>query len=302
MIRPSGAAAIASALGLVGLLVLGARAIRPRTAPGRGPLLSIAQRDPGATPGRSIAAPATIALALGGLPPGELPRMREHLAEAADVAARLAAPDLFDLGELADDAGTGTQRELLPDLPALTAAANLRGAPWEAPGIAVRLGAECEPAAARCVPLFSQSEDDDSGDALVRRGRSLAWALAKAGLLRVAAGSRPALLRSLRASQPRPSGAIALVFDAPRGKLDEAELDRLRQEARRALADLREGAPERPWLEALAAAPPDWELPIGLDADEVLVVPRLRVLARLQDFTSEVESAGTIEWVVRPRP
>jgi len=36
-------------------------------------------------------------------------------------------------------------------------------------------------------------------------------------------------------------------------------------------------------------------LPIALDADEVLVIPRLSALARLQDFRSEVERAGTCE-------
>ena len=44
------------------------------------------------------------------------------------------------------------------------------------------LKGDAEAAASRCVPVFSQSAD--AGDALARRGRSLAWALGNAGLLR----------------------------------------------------------------------------------------------------------------------
>ncbi len=297
MSRRSGAAVLACALGLVGLLGLAAWSTRPKAAQSRGPFLSILQRDGGS--GRSAVAPGAIALALGGSPPEELPRLREHLADSTDEAVQRAAPELFDLEEHAVDASPGPLRQTLPDLPALTAAANLLGAPWDAPGISVELGPACGAGAARCVSLFSPA--DDPADALVRRGRALAWAVASAGLLRVAAGSRPALLRALRAAQLRSSSTLALVFDAVRGKVDEAELDLLRQEARRALAHLAPDAPQRPWLHALGAAPADWELPIELDADQVLVVPRLSALARLQDFTAEVESTGAVEWMVRPR-
>jgi hypothetical protein len=61
------------------------------------------------------------------------------------------------------------------------------------------------------------------------------------------------------------------------------------------LAHLAPDAPQRPWLDALCAARAGWELPIGLDADDVLVIPRLSALARLQDFRSEVELAGMFE-------
>jgi len=107
----------------------------------------------------------------------------------------------------------------------------------------------------------------------------------------VPAGSRAARLRSLRGAQVRPSGTIALVFAAARGALDEVELERLREQARRLRVHLAPDAPQRLWLEAIGAAPADWELPIGLDADEVLVIPRLSALARLQDFHSEIAAA-----------
>jgi hypothetical protein len=41
-------------------------------------------------------------------------------------------------------------------------------------------------------------------------------------------------------------------------------------------------------------------LPIRLDADELLVVPRLGALARVTEFVAEVRSAGDAEWVVIP--
>jgi hypothetical protein len=126
--------------------------------------------------------------------------------------------------------------------------------------------------------------------------------LGNAALLRVSASSRPTLLRSLREAQRRPSGTVAMVFDATRGALDEAELELLRQEARQALRHLAPDAPQRPWLEALCAARADWELPITLDAAQLLVVPRLSALARLREFASEIERTGAFEWVVRPAP
>jgi hypothetical protein len=91
-----------------------------------------------------------------------------------------------------------------------------------------------------------------------------------------------------------------MVFDATRGKLDEVELDLLRRQAHRALADMAADSPRRPWFAAIEATPADWQLPIALAADELLVIPRLSALARLRDFTAEVERAGTFDWVVRP--
>ena len=297
MSRRLGAAAWACGLGLGSLLGLAACSTRPKEAERRGPFLSIAQRE-GVSRIRGAMAPESISLALGGLPPVELPRLREHLIESTDTGLRRAAPELFDL---ADDAtAPDSLRHALPDLPALTAAANVLGSPWAAPGISVKLGPVCDAAVSRCVPLFVPA--DEPADAIARRGRGLAWALANAAALRVAANSRSSLLRALREAQPRPSSTLAMVFGATRGTLDETELDSLRQQARRALADLASDAPQRPWLEALGAARAQWELPIALDADEVLVIPRLSALARLQDFASEIERAGSFEWVVRPGP
>ncbi|HLK35831.1 MAG TPA: hypothetical protein VKU41_03695 [Polyangiaceae bacterium] len=244
--------------------------------------------------------PASISLALGGLPPEELSRLRERIEESADAALRRAAPDLLDMGSAADDAAAAdAASQVGPDLPALTAAVNLGGAPWSAPGISVRLGPGCDPAASRCVPLFAAASSEPE-DPLARRARSLAWALSNAARVRAPPSSRTALVRSLRTAQRRPSSAVAIVFDAARGTLDGTELDLLRREARRAMEPLGPDAPQRPWLEAVAGAQATWELPIDLEPGELLVVPRLSALARLADFTSEVESSGTFTWVTRP--
>ena len=307
MMRRSRVAAVRD-LGLLALFALAACSIRPKASESRAAFLSIVQRGPNVKPelarGEALA-PRVVALALGGLPPEALPRLREYLAEATDGALRRAAPEAFELDDVAP--ADSTLHNVLPNLPALTAAANMLGSPWEAPDISVKLGRACESAAARCVPLFPQlpappSASAESGDSLVRRGRALAWALDNAALLRVPASSRAAVLHALREAQSRPSGTLAMVFGAPRGKLDEAELDLLRGRARKSLADIASDSPRRPLLDALAATQADWELPVAIDGDELLVIPRLSAMARLRDFTSEVERAGAFDWVVRPTP
>jgi hypothetical protein len=301
MSRGSGASALAAVLGLAGLVALAGCPSR-RKAERTGPFLSILREEAeeALPPAGEAVPPRSIALALGGLPREALTELREHLTQWTDGAVRRAAPMLFDL-ELGDDddaaAAPDPLRKALPDLPALTAAVNVLGGPWSGPGLTVRIGPSCADAASRCVPLFvPRPGDEDRSDDLVRRGRALAWTLGNAVLRRVPAGSRASFLESLREAQTRPASTIALVFAARQGALDEAELELVRDQARVALAHLPPGAPQRPWLEALGAAPGRWELPIALDDDEVLVIPRLSALARLQDFRSEIDHAP------HPRP
>jgi hypothetical protein len=292
------ALACEAAIAIVAMLGLSACSKQTKAAEHGGAILSLFSSD-AAPAERRLVTPAAAALALGGLPPEELPRLRKHLADSTDGALLRAAPELFDLDSPPDAApAVDPLRESLPDLPALTAAVNVLGAPWEAPGISVRLGPACETGASRCLPLFGAASYGD--DPVVRRGRGLAWALAGSALLRVSSVARAPLLQVLQEAQLRPSGTIAMVFAASRGSVDPKELDLLRREARRAAEPLRPDAPQRPWLDALVGARPEWELPVAIDADQVLVVPRLRVLARMQDFVSEVQGAGTFEWAARP--
>lgn len=289
MTTGSWAAARGSPLALAGLLAVAACANHSRAADRRGPVLSVVARE-GAVAARRPIGPAVVSLALAGLPPGELARVREHLRESTDTALRRAAPDVFDLGDAPDAASPDPLRLALPDIPALTAAANLLGAPWEAPGLSVRLGPACAAEATACIPLLAPPGARE--DALTRRGRALAWAIGDAMWLHVSASSRPALLRALQESRMRPQSTIAMAFGAARGSLDEAELERLRRQARQSLEQMATDAARRPWLEALADAPASWELPVPLASDQVLVVPRLSALARLQDFAAEVRAAA----------
>jgi hypothetical protein len=238
-----------------------------------------------------------VALALAGLPPGELTRLREGLAASTDEAIRRAAPMLFvDLDDAAASDGAAPLHPALPDVPALTAAANLLGAPWTTTDLSVDIGPTCLPASTRCISLFAPP----TGDRLEGRARSLAWALADAAILRVTPGARPALVRSLR-EKALASNTIALVFDASEGELDEGKLDPLRDEARRAIKHLDPAAPSRAWLDSLGKATARWSLPVALGKDEILVVPRLSAMARLPAFEADLSAAGEFVWVVRPK-
>jgi hypothetical protein len=238
-----------------------------------------------------------VTLALAGLPPGELIRLRERMAASTDEAIRRAAPTLFvDLEDDAASNGAEPLHPALPDVPALTAAANLSGAPWAASGISVDLGPTCLPASTLCVPLFAPP----TSDRLEARGRSLAWALTDAAILRVSPSKRAAFSTSLR-EKALASTTIALVFDTSEGDLDEQQLSSLRDEARRALKHLDSAAPSRASVDSMGKAEAHWKLPVTLGRDEILVVPRLSALARLPAFEADVSAAGEFAWVVRPK-
>jgi hypothetical protein len=291
--------AVAGTLGLVALLALVARAglSSHASAARKGPFLSVFHDGSLTRVSGAAVTPASLALALGGLPPQELVRLREFLAQSTASAVRHAAPMLFDLDATEEDAGPATPdplRKALPDLPALTAAANALGGPWGGPELSVQVGPACADGASQCAPLFVPASDRVD-DPQLRHGRALAWALGNAALLRVPEGSRATLLASLQQAQTRASSTIALVFGAPRGTLDAAQLEPLREEAHQALVHLAPEAAQRPWLDALAAVRATWELPVRFDADQVLVVPRLSALARLQEFHAELARAGGVE-------
>lgn len=263
---------------------------RERAKARRGPFLAIQQRNMGVS--GSAPNPAAITLALAALPPEALSRLQRYLDERKDQALRQGLPDLF-LEE--DDTPPDSLNDVLAQLPALTAAANLLGSPWSAPEIAVELVSECEPNEARCLPLFAAGGAlPEQGERLARRARALAWSWGNAALLRAPDNTRAALLEELRKAQLRRGGTVAAVFAGDHGKLNSVELDQLRTDARRALARLSPDAKERSWLAALAVAPAEWKLPVTLPADELLVVPRLSALARLQDFDAELKRAGAV--------
>ncbi len=267
---------------------LTALACTPRHEP---PLkLSVFELFDGSAPASAPIEPAALSLALASLSPPARAELLAALTQATDAEVKRANPLIVDL----DKAGTPERerlRELLrADLPAATAAANLLGSPWQSAGLRVQLGPSCLPGAARCFPAPGQHADEP----LARRGASLAWAVAHAAVLRT---SSPATLaQALRVRQQRPDSTIALVLVQKSGTLDAAQLSALQEQARRGARLLDEATAQRRWLEALAAAPSGWALPLPLGPYEVLVVPRLSALARLSDFHAELQSAGEFEW------
>jgi hypothetical protein len=82
------------------------------------------------------------------------------------------------------------------------------------------------------------------------------------------------------------------VITAKAGALDGPELESLKHQAQRALPRLEGDSAARNWLEALERAPAGWSLPYALADGEVLVVPRLSALARLEQFEAELKACG----------
>jgi hypothetical protein len=241
-------------------------------------------------------APAAVATALGGLNAEVLQQLGDQLKAANDAAITRANPLTFQL----DDDATGKEGQaaaLQREMPAVTAAANLASSQWSAPGIRVELGRRCQPSAATCLPLLTDATFAE--DTHTRRARGLAWALSHAAIVR-AHGSALELGRVLR-ERLKASGTMALVFTATAGTLEAVPLGVLRAQAARAVSHLPQKAAGRGWLEAMAHAEPGWTLPVALEPDEIMVVPRLSALARMKDFEAELAKAGSFDWVVRPR-
>jgi hypothetical protein len=279
-----------AALVCAAVLSVGCTDARPE-----GPVLSIFETAGTPGPGAQPLDPAAVSLALAGLEPGALERVRAALAMATDVAVKRANPLLVDLVPPASPPTRAALSEVLrAELPAATAASNLMAAPWRAEGLRVELGPACQPGATRCVSAFGAA----SGDAIERRARGVAWAWSHAAVLRPKEGA-PALVQALRARRTQAASTLALVLTAETGELDGAAMEGLRHQASRALAHAAPGSPEHFWLDAISKAPGHWTSPVALQRGEVLVVPRLGVLARLHDFEAELISAGSFEWRVR---
>jgi hypothetical protein len=230
-----------------------------------------------------------VALALGGLPADTERHLGDEIAAATRAAIQRANPLYVDLS------GEPAAGPLAAHLPALTAAANLLGSPWQGPGLRVELGADCRPEARLCIPLFRERQDDG----LERRARGMVWTLSNAALLR-APGRVEAVREALQQRAIQTDSTIALVFTKSSGSFDATGLSAIQREASRALRYVPAEANGHSWLEALAQPAPQWALPIQLEPDELLVIPRLGALARVNEFVLEVRQASSAEWVVVP--
>lgn len=236
--------------------------------------------------------PAAISLSLAGGAPNAVDRTRALLGAVSVAVRQRANPFIIDLDGSEAYTLTSTRTQLLTQLPAATAAANLLASPWRDTGIWVELGVSCPPSANRCMRLY----DWNGSDTVERRVRNVVWAWSHAALIRPK-GPVAAFVAALRRRAVQPTTTIALVFARSSGQLNAASLAALRREARQAQAQTPPKSPERYWLRAVTHAPAKWSLPVPIAAGDVLVVPRLSALARPQDFVADITAAGDCDWV-----
>jgi hypothetical protein len=251
-----------------------------------GPVLAVSN---GGRP-RPASAGAAVALAMAGIGSEARADLEDGLAVFADRAIAKAHPLIVDLDEEPVDAAL--RRVLAARLPAITAAMNLAGSPWHADGISVELRDACPAAAVRCLPIFGAAPVD----ALEKRARILSWAFSSAALVR-ATSPIDDVVGALSTRAAEPDTTIALVLTSH--PIDDVAV---RAQAKRVgeIVDGSEGLEAR-WITALSEerAP---ALPLVLAEDEILIVPRLGVLARLSDFEREVDAQrGAFTWIFRPQ-
>jgi len=241
-------------------------------------------------------------LALSSLPPKRRGELAEQLeATAASLEAR-AHPLLVDVVEADPEA---MLRSLSPWLlPVLNAAQALMAGRWCSTdgSLCVDVIGEAEARARadqeRHVPAWTSAELAPEA----RQARFLAWPVAYSRQLELqdAARKRRAVT-ALRARIVAPDSTLALVLDAPLqrrlGAFESAA--RLRQACQRCVRTSQRSAtsanPTRRAAESLLhglAKPPSGRAPVDwlrLGDAQILVVPRLSVLARRRAFDAEIE-------------
>jgi hypothetical protein len=251
------------------------------------------------------------ALVLGGLSPLEVEGLRRALDDLADRLEAQSDPMVEDLED--DDPLAPLARMIRRFLPALTAAEALGSRRRAAADgtLVTAVGMDCREApGVRCVPLWKPPVEGTS----LHRARFLEWPLAAAVVLGFGDAGTAQTARDALRDRARDDGsrlALALDRDDLSERRDEA-LDRVRAAAARVLglvhrSSSRVSPASTRVLELIAGAPPrgssvPW---LRLDAEEVLVVPRLSALADLDAFEKEIEAglgARPFEWVRRPEP
>jgi hypothetical protein len=256
------------------------------------------------------------ALALGTLAPPELEALRAAL---DDLETRLQARSNPMVEDLEDGDPLAPLALLLRRfLPALTAcdaiASRRRATPEGTMVVAVAMTCEAPDGGATCLPLWNPSPGGRSPEERsVERARFLEWPLATAAVLGFAnvaeAGSARA---NLRAGSREAASRIALVLDEAdlRGGEDGGVAEVRRIATRVLTLASHDRAVDTTVLELIAREPPPGSRRVPwlrLDAEEILVVPRLGALANLASFVDEIERhlggaglAASTEWVRRP--
>jgi hypothetical protein len=252
----------------------------------------------------------TAALALGTLTPSELAGLRRVLADLETKLETRANPLVEDL----DDGDPATAlslllRKLLPAITACDAVASRRRASPDGALVAA-VAMRCDPiadAGVACAPLWTAS----AADRATERARFLEWPLAAAAVLGLPTGDGALrVIGDLRARSRDRHSRIALVLGERdlAGGIDPAVAEVRALAARDLTLARRDASVDTRVLELIARDPPQGprRIPwLRLDAEEVLVVPKLGALADLDAFAREVEDElreVPAEWVHRPAP
>lgn len=239
----------------------------------------------------SAAVGRALELTLVSLSEARAARMARAIDSATAAAARKDNPFVDDIS----DADERMETALRTGLPMLTAAVHLAHARYATDdGVHVTVGASCReaPPGARCVKLWDRPSPDDD---LHRRLRLLAWPYSFSVVLRAGEADVPALVRALREAGEQPESAIALVLD-PGERAAPGRGDSLREAARRGLDRAEASHREVPEILRTLAVPAtsgDGARQLGrlfsTRSGEVVVVPRLGVLVRLESLDAEIE-------------
>jgi hypothetical protein len=279
-----GLGAVALALGISAIATPSAEAAHPEST-ANAARVCIAPRSAGGAGGWH---PAALALVLASAPdPEKALADLEQLIEQAEESANPLALGL-------DPADPPEQKRLIATLwPSVTAAQALLSPELERKGHAL---VRCDDAAARYTLWGENGALPPAGPQL----RQQAWATASLAVIRSHDIER--LNARLRNRAAEPGSTLALVVGpltrVAGVSLLGARASRLLERARRA------GRAPPPLLALLAHASDAGDVPLALGAADLAVVPRLGALARLREFTLEIERAldASDRFVHRPEP
>jgi hypothetical protein len=291
------------AVASVGVAVM---AIVSCAASERGPFLAIGTPVASSAVVRDSERVATVGIALQSLSEGDLARLDGILARARERAYAHANPLYVELeDDRPDDLAREARSLLESNAPILTAAQAIGRTRFElSDGFSVALVSDCRASAPTdCVPLWGAPSER----LLERRMRFAAWPLAFAGVLATrGVANDPA--SALRPLIHRRDGTVALVLTLAPARDGSGARAAIRQRMRRILPRLEHDHVDTRWARAVATTEPSTNLDhVGIQADEILVVPRLGALARLRAFEREISTelgrlrlADRVRWIRRP--
>lgn len=295
----------AATIAAIATLIVGAALVSrerrgPTPEPSREPGLVLRSGSPVTTDAgveREEAEERALAVAIASVNPAD----RERLLDAMrSTTARLEAR-ASGLGvDLDDDDPVGAlMRELARHVPMVSAARSLDATTWYARDLTARPVSSCRTAhleaGERCVALWPTGQDA-GGDGEGERARFLAWAASRAFIVSFPdANAAASCARTLRSRITRDASSLALALLHDDLELtpvaERTELESVAKQLGRAMRA--NGIEESTHFEALAQPAPQGRVAawLTLQVHEVLVVPRLSALVRIDEARREVSRA-----------